>query len=86
MKHVASDPAKHIADIPKIEQSYRRALALGETDKYKSVHGSGSFLANYNLGVFYHAMGDDARAQPCLKAAARQSYAPAIALLKKIKP
>lgn len=86
MRQVASDPAKHLADIPKIEQSYQRALALGETDKYKSVHGSGSFLANYNLGVFYHAMGDDARAQPCLKSAAQQSYAPAIALLKKIKP
>ena len=84
MRYVGADPAKRLADIPKIEQSYLRALALGETDKYKSVHGSGSFLANYNLGVFYHAMGDDARARVCLKAAAVQNYAPAAALLKKI--
>lgn len=84
MRYVGSNPAKYLADLPKIEQSYRRAIALGETDKYKSVHGAGSFLANYNLGVFYHAMGEDARARPCLQAAAGQNYAPASALLKKI--
>ena len=84
MRYIGSNPAKHIADVPKIEQSFRRSLALGETDKYKSVHGSGSFLANYNLGVFYHAFGDHARARPCLEAAARQHYAPAVELLKKL--
>jgi len=84
MRYVGSDPAKRLADIPKIEQSYLRAIALGETDKYKSVHGSGSFLANYNLGVFYHAMGQDVKARPCLKASAAQNYVPAVALLKKI--
>lgn len=86
MRYVGSNPAKHLGDIPKIEQSFQRALALGDTDKYKSVQGSGSFLANYNLGVFYHAMGDDAKARPCLTAAAKQNYAPADNLLKKIKP
>ena len=85
MKFIGSNPAKHIADLPKIEQSFRRSLALGETDKYKSVHGAGSFLASYNLGVFHHAFGDDARARTCLEAAARQNYAPAAALLKKLK-
>jgi glycosyltransferase involved in cell wall biosynthesis len=85
MRYVGSDPARYIADLPKIEQSFRRSLALGETDKYKSVHGTGSFLANYNLGVFYHAMGDNAQALPCLESAARENYAPATALLKKLK-
>ncbi|MDR3460062.1 MAG: glycosyltransferase [Verrucomicrobiae bacterium] len=84
MRYIGSDPAKNIGDLPKIENSFRRSLALGETDKYKSVHGSGSFLASYNLGVFYHAFGDDAGAQRCLAAAARQNYAPATALLQKI--
>jgi hypothetical protein len=72
--------------MPKIEQSFRRCLALGETDKYKSVEGTGTFLANYNLGVFYHALGDNVRARPCLEAAARQNYAPAAALLRQLKP
>lgn len=85
MRYVGSNPAKHMADLPKIEQSFKRALALGETDKYKSVHGAGSFLANYNLGVFYHAFGDDARARTCLQAATAANYAPAAALLKKLK-
>jgi len=85
MRHVGSDPAKNMAELPQIERSFRRSLALGETDKYKSVHGSGSFLASYNLGVFYHAFGDDAGAQRCLEAAARQNYAPASLLLEKIR-
>jgi tetratricopeptide (TPR) repeat protein len=84
MRYIGSDPARHLADLPKIEESFRRCLALGETEKYKSVEGAGSFLASYNLGVFHHAMGDDARARPCLEAAARQRYAPAAALLKKL--
>jgi tetratricopeptide (TPR) repeat protein len=85
MKLVGSNPAKNIGDLPKIEESFRRAIALGETEKYKSVRGAGSFLANYNLGVFHHAFGDDAAARPCLDAAAKQNYAPAIALLQKLK-
>ena len=85
MKFVGSNPAKHISNLPKIEESFRRCLALGETDKYKSVHGSGSFLASYNLGVFYHAFGNAAAAQECLQLSARQNYAPAAALMQKIK-
>ncbi|HEV2693993.1 MAG TPA: glycosyltransferase [Verrucomicrobiae bacterium] len=85
MRYVGSNPAQNIGDLPKIETSFRRSLALGETDKYKSVHGSGSFLASYNLGVFYHAFGDDAGAQRCLEAAARHNYAPATALLQKLR-
>jgi tetratricopeptide (TPR) repeat protein len=86
MRYIGSDPAAHLGDMPKIEQCFRRCLALGETEKYKSVEGTGSFLANYNLGVFYHAMGDNGRARPCLEAAARQKHAPAVALLKQLLP
>jgi len=86
MRYVGSNPAKYLADLPKIEQSFKRSLALGDTDKYKSVQGTGSFLASYNLGVFYHAMGDEARARPCLETAAGQDYGPAVALLKKLAP
>lgn len=85
MQYIGSNPAKHIGDLPKIEASFQRSLALGETDKYKSVQGSGSFLASYNLGVFYHAFGQDDRAETCLETAARQDYAPAADLLQKIK-
>jgi len=86
LKYVGSDPAKNIGDLPKIEQSFQRCRARGETEKYKSVRGSGSFLANYNLGIFYHVFGDDARAKICLENSAQQNYAPAALLLKKLKP
>lgn len=86
MRYVGSDPARHLAEMPKIEASFRRCLAVGETDKYKSVQGTGSFLASYHLGVFHHALGDDARARPYLAAAAKDGYAPAVALLGNLKP
>lgn len=85
-RYIGADPAGRMAGIPKIEQSFQRSLALGETEKYKSVHGAGSFLASYNLGVFYHAFGDDVRARPCLEAAAAQNHPPAASLLQKLKP
>jgi len=85
MKYIGSDPQTRMADLPKIPQSYRRCLELGETEKYKSVEGSGSYLANYNLGVFYHAFNENALARPCLEAAAGQNYAPAAGLLKQLK-
>ena len=84
MRYVGSNPAKLMGDLPKIEASFLRCLKLGETSKYKSVQGSGSFLASYNLAVFYHAFGNDAAARPHLLQAAAQNYAPAGALLQKI--
>lgn len=84
MELIRSDTAKHISELPKIEQSYQKCLALGESEKYKSVHGTGSFLAEYNLGVFYHVLGDEPAARRCFESAAAQGYAPAAALLQKI--
>lgn len=85
LKFVGSNPAQNIAELPKIEQSFLRSLSLGETEKYKSVHGAGSFLASYNLGVFYHAFGNETGAKQFLTTAAGQGYAPAVSLLEKIK-
>jgi tetratricopeptide (TPR) repeat protein len=81
MNLIRSDTAKYISEMPKIEQSFRRCLALGETDKYKSVRGTGTFLANYNLGVFYHVLDNHDKAQCCFEAAAQHGYQPAIAML-----
>jgi glycosyltransferase involved in cell wall biosynthesis len=86
MNLIRSNAARHIGELPKIEQSFQRCLTLGETDKYKSVHGSGTFLANYNLGVFYHAFGNIIGAQKCFAAAAAQGCEPAAVMLNKMKP
>jgi tetratricopeptide (TPR) repeat protein len=84
MNLVRSAPAKHIALLPKIEQSFKRCLSLGDTDRYKSVRGTGSFLAWYNLGTLYHVFGETAAARTCLKNAAASGYQPAIQLLKQL--
>jgi glycosyltransferase involved in cell wall biosynthesis len=81
MNLVRSDPAKYIAYLPQIEPCFRRCLALGDTDKYKSVKGTGTFLAHYNLGTLYHVFGDAAGARRCFEAAAGLGYEPAVQML-----
>jgi glycosyltransferase involved in cell wall biosynthesis len=83
MELIRTDTARYISELPKVEQSFQRSLILGETDKYKSVHGSGSFLASYNLGVYYHVLGNADGARRCFEAAANLGYAPAQAMLQK---
>jgi len=65
MNLVRNDTAKHISKVPIVEQCFQRCLALGETERYKSVRGTGTFLANYNLGLFYHVFGNAAGAKNC---------------------
>jgi glycosyltransferase involved in cell wall biosynthesis len=86
MNLVRSNPAKYVSELPKIEQSFLRCLALGESERNKSVRGSGTFLANYNLGVYYQVFGNSAGARRCFEAAAAQGFEPAAALLKKLSP
>lgn len=81
---IRSNSAKYIGELPKIEQSFQRSLAIGESDKYKSVHGAGTFLAEYNLGLFYHVLGNELAARHCFESAAARGYEPAAALLQKI--
>lgn len=84
MNLIRSDPARHAGQLPKIEQSFQRCLALGESDRYKSVKGTGTFLANYNLGIFYHVFGNARGARTCFEAAAAQGYEPAIVMVGKL--
>lgn len=84
MKLISHDTARYIAEVPRVEQSFQCCLVLGETDRYKSVRGTGTFLANYNLGLFYHVFGNKAAARNCWKSAAEAGYFPAAALLAKL--
>jgi glycosyltransferase involved in cell wall biosynthesis len=84
MHLIRSNPAKYVSHLPQIEQSFRRCLTLGEDERRKSVRGSGTFLASYNLGVFHHVFGNAPAACRCLEDSAAQGYEPAATLLKKI--
>ena len=84
MNLVRSNTAKYVSLLPRIEQSYKRCLALGETDNYKSVAGTGSFLAYYNLGTLYHVFGDAAGAEDCFQKAAKLGHEPAKEMLRQL--
>ena len=82
---IRSNAAKFISELPKIEQSFQRCLTLGESGKYKSVLGSGTFLASYNLGVYYNVFGNPTAARACFGRAAAQGYEPAAEMLRKFR-
>jgi glycosyltransferase involved in cell wall biosynthesis len=84
MNLVRSDTAKYVSYLPRIEQCYKRCLALGESDSRKSVHGTGSFLALFNLGTLYHVFGDTAGALDCFGKAARLGHEPSREMLVKL--
>lgn len=64
-----------VKDLSEIASAFETCLRLGEAHhKYESVHGVGSFLALYNLGCFYEALGDFTGAAKCYAGAARQGY------------
>lgn len=71
---VLSDPAKYMSYLPLIEQSYRNCLEIGETERYDSVVGTGSYAAYYNLGNYYEVLGDKAKASLCYRSAAELGY------------
>jgi len=84
MNLVRSNSAKYISYLPRIECSFKQALALGESDKYKSVRGAGTFLAQYNLGTLYQVFGDPTAARRCFEQAAAFEYQPAKEMLARL--
>lgn len=83
MNLVRSDPERHASLVPEIERSFLRCLAIGDTIKYRSVRGAGSFLASYNLGLLYHVFNQSEQARGCFERAAKMGYEPAARLLAK---
>ncbi|RJE85702.1 glycosyltransferase [Paenibacillus sp. 1011MAR3C5] len=73
---ILSDTAKFVHLLPQIEQSYLKCLELGETDRYDSVIGTGSFSALHNLGVYYEVTGNVQQAAAYYRQAAAYQYAP----------
>jgi tetratricopeptide (TPR) repeat protein len=85
MNLVRSAPAKYVSCLSRIESSFRRCLELGETDKYRSVQGAGTFLAAFNLGTLYQVFGDSERAKECFRSAASFGYPPATEIINQLE-
>lgn len=75
--------AMESGDFANIAPNYERALQIGETTKYSTVEGVGSYKAAYNLGVFYEIVGDASKAVQYYQMAGGDGFAPAIERLKK---
>ena len=73
--------AMDAGQMDKIEHYFTEALKIGDTDKYTSVCGVGTYKAAYNLGVYYEVAGNADLASQCYGFAAQYGYEPAIGRL-----
>lgn len=74
-----------IPDFDRIRRCYERCLSIGEQGhRLDTVEGTGSYLALYNLGVFYEALGDLPHARSAFAKAAQYAYQPAKLALKRV--
>jgi glycosyltransferase involved in cell wall biosynthesis len=85
MDLIFSNVNKYIHLFPLIEKSFLRCLEIGDTDKYDSVKGTGSFLASYNLGVFHEVLGNTDKAISFYQQAANEQYERAIKRLELLR-
>jgi len=81
---VLSDIEKYINYLPLIEVSYLRCLEIGETKKYDSVIGTGSFSAAYNLGIWYELSKKNDKARQYYQMALSWGYNKAKTRLEKL--
>lgn len=59
-----------------IKSSFEKAMRIGDTTKYATTHGVGSFLSAYNLGVYFEVTNNKQQAIKYYKIAAAE-YPPA---------
>jgi glycosyltransferase involved in cell wall biosynthesis len=76
--------AMDTGNITSIQTYFLQALDIGETDKYSSIQGVGSFKAMYNLGVYYEVMGNKLMALKYYRSAAELGYPLAVDRMQKI--
>ena len=66
---IRNNATRYIGECQRSSKVSGAAWHSAKRTPYKSVHGSGTFLANYNLGLFYQAFGNLNGAQKCFAAA-----------------
>lgn len=78
MNYVLFDPNYNLSYLPFIEKSYLKCLSLQNNGRDEIVIGTASFLAAYNLAVFYETTGNLSKAKQYYAIAAADSYQLAI--------
>ncbi|GBG06360.1 glycosyl transferase family 2 [Paenibacillus agaridevorans] len=79
------DTQRYIHLFPEIEKAYLECLRIGESNKYESVMGTGSYSALHNLAVFHEVTGNMNKALDYYEQASHFSYAPSIERLAQLK-
>lgn len=82
---IFSDVQRHVGYLPKIEESYKRCLEIGEIPEHEGVRGNGSFKAAYNLGVWFEVNGNTQEAFKYYKMARDKGYVPAGERIKALR-
>ena len=77
-EYVLDDVKSNIQYLPYVEQCYLECLNIGENDKYDGAIGTGSYLATYNLGVWYEVNKLYDKATICYDMAIEWGYEKAI--------
>jgi glycosyltransferase involved in cell wall biosynthesis len=77
MHFVLNDIKNNIEFLPLIEKSYLQCLELGEKGVKEIVHGTSTFLAAYNLGVYYEMFKQVEKARYFYNLSASLNYEPA---------
>lgn len=81
---VAYDSQKYMPYFENIELSYLNALELGDGNDSESVQGTGSYLAAFNLGIYYELIGNINKALEYYNIALSYDYKPALNRLNKL--
>lgn len=82
MELIFSNVSKYGHLLSQIEKEFLTCVKIGDTKKYDSVEGTGSFLAYYNLGVYYEVKGEWEKARGYYEKAAQYHYLRAVERLK----
>lgn len=82
MNFVLSDTSRNIDFLPLIEKSYLACLELEKKGEEEIVLGTASFLAAYNLGVYYEMFNQKDKAKYFYEFSASYNYEPAKKRLK----
>ncbi|HEX4462573.1 MAG TPA: glycosyltransferase [Polyangia bacterium] len=61
--------AMETGDVPRMLRAFDTCLSLGETKRYETVEGVGSYRPHFNLGLFHELAGDVERARMHYRAA-----------------
>jgi glycosyltransferase involved in cell wall biosynthesis len=75
-------------DVPRMLRAFDTCLSLGETKRYETVEGVGTYRAHFNLGLFHELAGDVERARMHYQAALSfpGHFAPAAHRLMRLPP